>query len=160
MFEDIPSEAEKIFPGVTCELTDDVIELESEGQEVHKSVKETLSDVPSEDDKLSRKPLKCTLEWETVTAVQQEITLKFENVTTTVTEIQLQEELASVVAHEVDEAKKKNDNFKLVTDFAIELESVHVATEVPIEEELVNVIAEDLAADAITRAELFKAGLR
>ena len=58
--------------------------------------------------------------------------------------------LASVVAHEVDEAKKKNNNFKLVTDFAIELESVRVATEVPIQEELVNVIAEDLAADVIT----------
>ena len=76
--------------------------------------------------------------------------MKFENVTTAVTEIQLQEELASVVPHEVDEAKKKNNNFKLVTDFAIELESVCVATEVPIQEELVNVNSEDLAADVIT----------
>ena len=115
-----------------------------------KNRKETLRDVPSEDDQLSSKPLKCTLEWATVTAVQPQITLKFENVTTAVTEIQLQEELASVVAHEVDEAKKKNNNFKLVTDFAIELESVCVATEVPIQEELVNVNSEDLAADVIT----------
>ena len=97
MVEDIASEAEKTIAGVTCKLTDNsVIELESEDPEVHESVKETLSDVPSEDDKISSKPLQCTLEWETVTAVQPEITLKFENVTTAVTAIQSQEELVSV----------------------------------------------------------------
>ena len=87
MVEDIASEAEKTITGVTYKLTDNVIELESEDPEVHESVKETLSDVPSEDDKLSSKPLQCTLEWETVTAVQPKITLKFENVTTAVTEM-------------------------------------------------------------------------
>ena len=151
LVEEITSEADKIIPGVTCKLTDNVIELEYEDPDVRESVKEALSDVPSEDDKVSNNALECTLEWETVSAVQPGIALEFENVTA-VTEIQLQEELVSVVAHEVDEAKKKNNNFKLVTNFAIELESVHVATELPTQEELINVIAEDLVADVITNS--------
>ena len=150
LVEEITSEAEIIIiPGVTCELTDNVIKLESEDPEVHESVKETLSDVLSEDEKLSNKAHECTLEWETASAVQPEITVEFENVTA-VTEIHLQEGVVSIVAHEVGEAKKKNDNFKLVTDFAIELESVPGVTELPTQEELINVIAEDLAADEIT----------
>ena len=150
MVEEITSEAEIIIiPGVTCELTDNVIKLESEDPEVHESVKETLSDVLSEDEKLSNKAHECTLEWETASAVQPEIAVEFENVIA-VTEIHLQEEVVSIVAHEVGEAKKKNDNFKLVTDFAIELESVPGVTELPTQEELINVIAEDLAADEIT----------
>ena len=150
LVEEITSEAEIIIiPGVTCELTDNVIKLESEDPEVHESVKETLSDVLSEDEKLSNKAHECTLEWETASAVQQEIAVEFENVTA-VTESHLQEEVVSIVAHEVGEAKKKNDNFKLVTDFAIELESVPGVTELPTQEELINVIAEDLAADVIT----------
>ena len=149
LVEDIASEAEKTNPGVTCELTDSVIELESEDPEVHESVKETLSDVPSEDDKLSSKACECTLEWETVSAVQPEIVVEFENVTA-VTEIHSQEEVVSVVAHEFGEAKKENSAVKLVSDFAIELESVRGATEVQVQEELLNVIAEDLAAEAIT----------
>ena len=149
--EDIASEAEKIIPGVTCELTDNVIELESEDPEVHESAKKTLSDVPSEDDKLSDKVHECTLEWETVSAVQPEIVVEFENVTA-VTEIHSQEEVVSVVAHEFGEAKKKNSAVKLVSDFAIELESVRGATEVHVQEELINVTAEDLVAEAITRS--------
>ena len=150
LVEEITSEAEIIIiPGVTCELTDNVIKLESEDPEVHESVKETLSDVLSEDEKLSNKAHECTLEWETDSAVQPEIAVEFENVTA-VTESHLQEEVVSIVAHEVGEAKKKNDNFKLVTDFAIELESVPGVTELPTQEELINVIAEDLAADEIT----------
>ena len=149
LVEDIASEAEKTIPGVTCELTGNVIELESEDPEVHESVKETLSDVPSEDDKLSSKACECTLEWETVSAVQPEIVVEFENVTA-VTEIHSQEEVVSVVTHEVGEAKKKNSAVKLVSDFAIELESVRGATEVQVQEELLKVIAEDLAAEAIT----------
>ena len=149
--EDIASEAEKIIPGVTCELTDNVIELESEDPEVHESAKKTLSDVPSEDDKLSDKVHECTLEWETVSAVQPEIAMEFENVTA-VTEIHSQEEVVSVVAHEFGEAKKENSAVKFVPDFAIELESVRGATEVQVQEELINVTAEDLAAEAITRS--------
>ena len=148
--EDIASEAEKIIPGVTCELTDSVIEPESEDPKVHESAKKTLSDVPSEDDKLSDKVHECTLEWETVSAVQPEIAMEFENVTA-VTEIHSQEEVVSVVAHEFGEAKKKNSAVKLVSDFAIELESVRGATEVHVQEELINVTAEDLVAEAITR---------
>ena len=149
--EDIASEAEKIIPGVTCELTDNVIELESEDPKVHESAKKTLSDVPSEDDKLSNKVHECTLEWETVSAVQPEIVVEFENVTA-VTEIHSQEEVVSVVAHEFGEAKKENSAVKLVSDFAIELESVRGATEVQVQEELINVTAEDLVAEAITRS--------
>ena len=149
--EDIASEAEKIIPGVTCELTDNVIELESEDPKVHESAKKTLSDVPSEDDKLSNKVHECTLEWETVSAVQPEIAMEFENVTA-VTEIHSQEEVVSVVAHEFGEAKKENSAVKLVSDFAIELESVRGATEVHVQEELINVTAEDLVAEAITRS--------
>ena len=148
--EDIASEAEKIIPGVTCELTDSVIEPESEDPKVHESAKKPLSDVPSEDDKLSDKVHECTLEWETVSAVQPEIAMEFENVTA-VTEIHSQEEVVSVVAHEFGEAKKKNSAVKLVSDFAIELESVRGATEVHVQEELINVTAEDLVAEAITR---------
>ena len=149
LVEDIASEAEKTIPGVTCELTGNVIELESEDPEVHESVKETLSDVPSEDDKLSSKACECTLEWETVSAVQPEIVVEFENVTA-VTEIHSQEKFVSVVAHEVGEAKKKNSAVKLVSDFAIELESVRGATGVLVREELLNVIAKDLPVEAIT----------
>ena len=149
LVEDIASEAEKTIPGVTCELTDNVIELESEDPEVHESVKETLSDVPSEDDKLSSKACECTLEWETVSAVQPEIVVEFENVTA-VTEIHSQEEVVSVVTHEVGEAKKKNSAVKLVSDFAIELESVRGATGVLVREELLNVIAKDLTVEVIT----------
>ena len=149
--EDIASEAEKIIPGVTCELTDNVIELESEDPKVHESAKKTLSDVPSEDDKLSNKVHECTLEWETVSAVQPEIAMEFENITA-VTEIYSQEEVVSVVAHEFGEAKKENSAVKLVSDFAIELESVRGATEVQVQEELINVTAEDLVAEAITRS--------
>ena len=149
LVEDIASEAEKTISGVTCELTDSVIEPESEDPEVHESVKETLSDVPSEDDKFSNKTYECTLEWETVSAIQPEIAVEFENVTA-VTEMCLQQEVVPVIAHEVSEAKKKNSAVKLVPDFAIELESVHGATEVQVQEELLNVIAEDLAAEAIT----------
>ena len=151
LVEDIASEAEKIIPGVTCELTDSVIEPESEDPKVHESAKKTLSDVPSEDDKLSNKACECTLEWETVSAVQPEIVVEFENVTA-VTEIHSQEEVVSVVAHEFGEAKKENSAVKLVSDFAIELESVRGATDVQIQEELINVTAEDLAAEAITRS--------
>ena len=147
--EEIASEAEKIISQVTCELTDNVIKLESENPKVHESVKETLSDVPSEYDKLSNKAHACTLEWETVSAVQPEIAVEFENVTA-VTESHLQEEVVSVVAYEVGETKKKNDNFKLAPDFAIELESVRGETEVLVREELLNVIAEDLVAEVIT----------
>ena len=75
--------------------------------------------------------------------------MEFENVTA-VTEICLQEEVVSVVAHEVGEAKKKNSAVKLVPDFAIELESLRGVTEVLGQEELINVIAKDLAADVIT----------
>ena len=149
--EDIASAAEKIIPGVTCELTDNVIELESEDPKVDESAKKTLSDVPSEDDKLSNKACECTLEWETVSAVQPEIVVEFENVTA-VTEIHSQEEVVSVVAHEFGEAKKENSAVKLVSDFAIELESVRGATEVHVQEELINVTAEDLVAEAITRS--------
>ena len=149
LVEDIASEAEKIIPGVTYELTDNVIELESEDPEVHESAKKTLSDVPSEDDKLSNKAYECTLEWETVSAIQPEIAVEFENVTA-VTEMCLQQEVVPVIAHEVSEAKKKNSAVKLVPDFAIELESVREATEVQVQEELLNVIAEDLASEAIT----------
>ena len=151
LVEDIASEAEKIIPGVTCELTGNVIELESEDPKVHESAKKTLSDVPSEDDKLSNKVHECKLEWETVSAVQPEIAMEFENVTA-VTEIYSQEEVVSVVAHEFGEAKKENSAVKLVSDFAIELESVRGATEVQVQEELINVTAEDLAAEAITRS--------
>ena len=151
LVEDIASEVEKIIPGVTCELTDNVIKFESEDRKVHESAKKTLSDVPSEDDKLSNKVHECTLEWETVSAVQPEIAMEFENVTA-VTEIHSQEEVVSVVAHEFGEAKKENSAVKLVSDFAIELESVRGATEVQIQEELINVTAEDLAAEAITRS--------
>ena len=149
LVEDIASEAEKTIPGVTCELTDSVIELESEDPEVHESVKETLSDVPSEDDKLSNETYECTLEWETVSAIQPEIAVEFENVTAA-TEMCLQQEVVPVVAHEASEAKKENSAVKLVSDFAIELESVRGATEVQVQEELLKVIAEDLAAEAIT----------
>ena len=151
LVEDIASEAEKIIPAVTCELTDSVVELESEVPEVHKSVKESLNDVPrpSEEDKLSNKAHECTLEWETVGAVTPEIAMEFENVTA-VTEICLQEEVVSVVAHEVGEAKKKHSAVKLVPDFAIELESERGATEVLVQEELLNVIAKDLTAEVIT----------
>ena len=149
LVEDIASEAEKTISGVTCELTDSVIELESEDPEVHESVKETLSDVPSEDDKLSNKAYECTLEWKTVSAIQPEIAMEFENITA-VTEIHSQEEVVSVVAHEASEAKQENSAVKLVSDFAIELESVRGVTEVQVQEELLNVIAEDLAAEAIT----------
>ena len=149
LVEDIASEGEKTIPGVTCELTDNVIELESEDPEVHESVKETLSDVPSGDDKLSNRACECTLEWETVSAVQPEIVVEFENVTA-VTEIHSQEEVVSVVAHEVGEGKKKNSAVKLVSDFAIELESVRGATGVLVREELLNVIAKDLAVEVIT----------
>ena len=151
LVEDIASEAEKIIPGVTCELTDNVIELESEDPKVHESAKKTLSDVPSEDDKLNNKVHECKLEWETVSAVQPEIAMEFENVTA-VTEIHSQEEVVSVVANEYGEAKKENSAVKLVSDFAIELESVRGATEVQVQEELINVTAEDLAAEAITRS--------
>ena len=158
--EDIASEAEKIISQVTCELTDNVIKLESKNPKVHESVKETLSDVPSEYDKLSNKAHECTLEWETVSAVQPEIDVEFENVTA-VTESHLQEEVVSVVAYEVGETKKKNDNFKLAPDFAIELESVRGETEVLAREELLNVIAEDLVAEVITSSlrELERASL-
>ena len=151
LVEDIASEEEKIIPGVTCKLTGNEIELESENPEVHESVEETLSDVTmsSEDDKLINKAHECTLEWETVTAVQPQIAVEFEHVIG-VTENHLQEEAVSVVEYEVGEAKKKNDNFKLATDFAIELESVRGVTELPTQEELINVIAEDFAADVIT----------
>ena len=151
LVEDIASEAEKIIPEVTCELTGNVVKLESEVPEVHKSVKESLSDVskPSEDDRLSSKAHECPLEWETVSAVQPEIAMELENVTA-VTEICLQEEVVSVVAHEVGEAKKENSAVKLVPDFAIELESVRGATEVLVQEELLNVIAKDLTAEVIT----------
>ena len=158
--EDIASEAEKIISQVTCELTDNVIKLESENPKVHESVKETLSDVPSEYDKLSNKAHECTLKWETFSAVQPEIDVEFENVTA-VTESHLQEEVVSVVAYEVGETKKKNDNFKLAPDFAIELESVRGETEVLAREELLNVIAEDLVAEVITSSlrELERASL-
>ena len=138
LVEDIASEAEKNIPRVTCELTGTVIELKSEVPEVHRSVKEILSDVtrPSEDAKLSNKAHECTVEWETVSAVQPEIAMEFENVTA-VTEICLQEEVVSVVAHEVGEGKKKNSAVKLVPDFAIELESVRGATEVLVQEDSV-----------------------
>ena len=127
---------------------------------MHESVKETLSDVPSEYDKLSNKSHECTLEWETVSAVQPEIDVQFENVTA-VTESRLQEEVVSVVAYEVGETKKKNDNFKLAPDFAMELESVRGETEVLAREELLNVIAEDLVAEVITSSlrELERASL-
>ena len=151
LIEDIASEAEKIIPGVTCQLTGNVIELECQDPDVHESVKETLSDVPSENDKQSNNAHGCTLEWETASAVQPEIAVEFENVTT-VTEICLQEEVVSVVAHEVGEAKEKNSAVKLVPDFAIELESVRGVTEVLVREELLNVIAEDLAAEVITNS--------
>ena len=152
LVEDIASEAEKIIPGVTCELTGNMIEPESEDPDVHESVKETLSDVPSEHDKLSNKAHECTLEWETVSAVQPEIAMEFENFenVTTVSEIHLQEEVVSVVAHEVGETKKENSAVELVPDFAIELESVRGTTEVLVQEELLNVIAEDLVAESIT----------
>ena len=158
--EDIACEAEKIISQVTCELTDNVIKLESENPKLHESVKETLIDVPSEYDKLSNKAHACTLEWETVSAVQPEIAVEFENVTA-VTESHLQEEVVSVVAYEVGETKKKNDNFKLAPDFAIELESVRGETEVLVREELLNVIAEDLVAEVITSSlrELERASL-
>ena len=149
LVEDIASEADKTIPGVTCELTDSVIEFESEDPEMHESVRETLSDVPSEDDKLSKKANECTLEWKTVSAVQPEIAVEFENATA-VTEIHLQEAVASVDADKVGEAKKKNSAVTLVPDFAIELESVRGATEVLIQEELLNVTTEDLAAEVIT----------
>ena len=138
LVEDIASEAEKTIPRVTCELTGNVIELKSEVPEVHRSVKEILSDVtrPSEDAKLSNKAHECTVEWETVSAVQPEIAMECENVTA-VTEICLQEEVVSVVAHEVGEGKKKNSAVKLVPDFAIELESVRGATEVLVQEDSV-----------------------
>ena len=138
LVEDIASEAEKTIPGVTCELTGNVIELKSEVPEVHRSVKEILNDVtrPSEDAKLSNKAHECTVEWETVSAVQPEIAMEFENVTA-VTEICLQEEVVSVVAHEVGEGKKKNSAVKLVPDFAIELESVRGATEVLVQDDSV-----------------------
>ena len=106
LVEDIASELEKTIPPVTCELTDNVIDLESEDPEVHESVKETLSEVPSEDDRLSNKVHECTLEWKTVTAVQPQIAVEFKNVTA-VTEVHLQEEVVSIVAHEVGEAKRK-----------------------------------------------------
>ena len=161
LVEDIASEAEKIISHeVTCELTDNVIKLESENPKVHESVKETLSDVPSEYDQLSNKAHECTLEWETVSAVQPEIAVKFENVTA-VTESHLQEEVVSVITYEVGATKKKNDNFKLAPDFAIELESVRGETEVLVREELLNVIAEDLVAEVITSSlrELERASL-
>ena len=118
---------------------------------MHESVKETSSDVtrPSEDEKRSNKAHECTLEWETLSAVQPEIAMEFENVTA-VSEICLQEEVVSAVAHEVGEAKEKNSAVKLVPDFAIELESVRGVTEGLVQEELINVIAKDLAADVIT----------
>ena len=151
LVRDIASEAEKIIPEATCESTDSVIEPESEDPELHRSVKETLSDVtrPSDDDKLSNKAHECFLEWETVSAVRPEIAMEFENVTA-VTEICLQEGVVSGIAHEVGEAKKKNSTVKLVPDFAIELESLRGVTEVLGQEELINVIAKDLAADVIT----------
>ena len=130
LVEDIASEVEKTIPRVICKLTDNVIELESEDPEVHESVKETLSDVPSEDDKLSNKAHECTLQWKTVTAVQPQIAVEFENVTA-VTEVHFA---------------------KLLTDFAIELERVPVrrVTELLVQDELLNVIAEDLAVEVIT----------
>ena len=67
-----------------------------------------------------------------------------------VAEINLKEEVVSVAAHEVGEAREKNSAVKLIPDFAIELESVRRATEVLVREELLNVIAEDLAAKVIT----------
>ena len=147
LVEDIAFEVEKTVSGVTCELTGNVIEFESEDPEVHESVKETSSDVtrPSEDDKRRNKAHECTLEWETVSAVQTEIAMEFENVTA-VSEICLQEEVVSAVG----EAKEKNSAVKLVPDFAIELESVRGVTEGLVQEELINVIAKDLAADVIT----------
>ena len=66
-----------------------------------------------------------------------------------VAEIVLKEEVVSVVAHEVGEAREKNGCVKWIPDFAIELESVRGATEVHVREELLNVIAEDLAAEVI-----------
>ena len=151
LVEDIASEVEKTIPRVICKLTDNVIELESEDPEVHESVKETLSDVPSEDDKLSNKAHECTLQWKTVTAVQPQIAVEFENVTA-ITEVHLQEEVVSIVAHEVGEAKKKSGAAKLLTDFAIALERVPVrrVTELLVQDELLNVIAEDLAVEVIT----------
>ena len=151
LVEDIASEAEKIIPEATCESTDSVIEPESEDPELHRSVKETLSDVtrPSDDDKLSNKAHECFLEWETVSAVRPEIAMEFENVTA-VTETCLQEGVVSGIAHEVGEAKKKNSTVKLVPDFAIELESLRGVTEVLGQEELINVIAKDLVADVVT----------
>ena len=66
-----------------------------------------------------------------------------------VAEMDLQKQVVSLVAHEVGEAREKNNAMKLVPDFAIELESVCGATEVLVQEELLNVIAEDLAAEVI-----------
>ena len=61
----------------------------------------------------------------------------------------LQKEVVSLVAHEVGEAREKSNTIKLVPDFVIKLESVCWATEVLVQEELLNVIAEDLAAEVI-----------
>ena len=59
----------------------------------------------------------------------------------------VKEEFVSVVAHEASAGvKTKGPVSKQAPDFAIELESVHSATEVLIQEEILNVIAEDLAA--------------
>ena len=63
----------------------------------------------------------------------------------------IKEEAVSVVAHGVGSGEKTNVAVcKQTPHFAIELESVCVATEVPIQEELVNVNSEELAADVIT----------
>ena len=69
-----------------------------------------------------------------------------------VAEMDLQKEVVSLVAHEVGEAREKNNAIKLVPDFAIELESVRGATEVLVREEILNVIAEDLATEVITNS--------
>ena len=124
MAEDIASEAETI-QAVVCELTDSVIELESEDV-VLDEVSQTSVDILV--DKLSGtvEGSECMLEWETVSVIEPEVAAEFEGVTE-VPDILVQEKIISSVVHESSAAEVK-------PDLSFEPQSVTAAIDFPLEQ--------------------------
>ena len=141
----------QIAQGVINSLVDDVVKLETQGVPVVlKSFNENLNDLSAEDDKLNGTAHECTLEWETVGVFEPQTASEAESVNA-VTESNYQEKVVSCVAHEFSAAEVKNSAVcKSFPDFAIELESVGEVTAIPLEDEIVNVTAQDLTADVRT----------
>ena len=134
--KDIASEAETI-QAVFCELTDSVIELESESPVVDE-VSETSVDILV--DKLSGtlEGSECMSEWETVGVVEPEMVVEFEGVAE-VNDILVQDKIVSGVDHELSAAEVK-------PDLPFEPQSITAANDIPPEEGNSTIIALELVS--------------